>query len=303
MVSRPNILFITSDQQRGDCYGFEGRNIRTPHLDQLARHGTRFPTCITPNPVCQPARASILTGLLPLTHGVHDNGIDLKPEVGARGFAGQLSAAGYHTALLGKAHFSTAHTFKPTGTPECRQQHAELRLRLVRAVHGFRPRGAGGRGAQSMAAAAAALGPALRALVLRRRLRRGEEPAACAPFAARDRRGADLALGAAGGVAQLDLGRRSHHRLSAPPPGASRSASGRPSPTRIIRSTAPSPGAGCTIRRRSSCRRTGCSTSTGGPGGTAPAWKACPRWRTRRCARSGRTTRGFRRRPMSSCVP
>lgn len=121
MVSRPNILFITSDQQRGDCYGFEGRNIRTPHLDQLASNGTRFPACITPNPVCQPARASILTGLLPLTHGVHDNGIDLIPEVGARGFAGQLSAAGYHTALLGKAHFSTAHTFQPTGTPECRR--------------------------------------------------------------------------------------------------------------------------------------------------------------------------------------
>jgi arylsulfatase A-like enzyme len=121
MVSRPNLLFITSDQQRGDCYGFEGRNIRTPHLDQLAANGTRFPTCITPNPVCQPARASILTGLLPLTHGVHDNGIDLSPEVGARGFAGQLSAAGYHTALLGKAHFSTAHTFQPTGTPECRR--------------------------------------------------------------------------------------------------------------------------------------------------------------------------------------
>ena len=121
MASRPNILLITSDQQRGDCYGFEGRNIRTPHLDRLAGDGTRFPACITPNPVCQPARASILTGLLPLTHGVHDNGIDLLPEVGARGFAGQLSAAGYHTALLGKAHFATAHTFQPTGTPECRR--------------------------------------------------------------------------------------------------------------------------------------------------------------------------------------
>ena len=39
MASRPNILFITSDQQRGDCYGFAGRNIRTPHLDRLARNG------------------------------------------------------------------------------------------------------------------------------------------------------------------------------------------------------------------------------------------------------------------------
>ena len=77
---RPNILLITSDQQRGDCFGFEGRRVRTPHLDLLARDGTRFSACITPNLVCQPSRASILTGLLPRTHGVCDNGIDLDPE-------------------------------------------------------------------------------------------------------------------------------------------------------------------------------------------------------------------------------
>ena len=40
-MTRPNVLFITSDQQRGDCYGFEGRRIKTPHLDGLARDGTR----------------------------------------------------------------------------------------------------------------------------------------------------------------------------------------------------------------------------------------------------------------------
>ncbi len=119
MTRKPNILLITSDQQRGDCYGFEGRRLRTPHLDLLAAEGTRFSACITPNGVCQPARASILTGLLPLTHGVCDNGIDLDPTVGALGFAGQLSRAGYLTAFIGKAHFSTYLTFQPTGTPEC----------------------------------------------------------------------------------------------------------------------------------------------------------------------------------------
>lgn len=120
MVSsrRPNILLITSDQHRGDCYGFEGRAVRTPHLDQLTREGTRFSACITPNVVCQPARASMLTGLLPLTHGVHDNGIDLDEEVAQRGFAGVLADAGYRTAFVGKAHFSTYHTFVPSGRPE-----------------------------------------------------------------------------------------------------------------------------------------------------------------------------------------
>ncbi len=118
--SKPNLLFITSDQQRADCYGFEGRNVRTPHLDSLAASGTRFSSCITPNLVCQPSRASMLTGQLPLTHGVCDNGIDLRPETGERSFATALTAAGYQTAFLGKAHFATSHTFAATGSPECR---------------------------------------------------------------------------------------------------------------------------------------------------------------------------------------
>ena len=74
---RPNILLITSDQHRGDCFGFEGRAVHTPHLDLLATQGTRFATCITPNVVCMPARTSILTAALPLTHGVPYNVIDL----------------------------------------------------------------------------------------------------------------------------------------------------------------------------------------------------------------------------------
>lgn len=117
-MTRPNFLLISADQQRGDCLGVEGRRIKTPHLDQLAAEGTRFSAAITPCVVCQPARASILTGQLPRTHGVHDNGIDLDPEIGRKGFAGALAEAGYHTAFFGKAHFSTYHTFEPTGTPE-----------------------------------------------------------------------------------------------------------------------------------------------------------------------------------------
>jgi arylsulfatase A-like enzyme len=86
----------------------------------MARGGTRFSACITPNLVCQPSRASILTGLLPLTHGVSDNGIDLDPAIGEAGYAGAFSKAGYSTGYIGKAHFATSHTFESTGTPECR---------------------------------------------------------------------------------------------------------------------------------------------------------------------------------------
>jgi len=91
---QPNILLISADQLRADCLGFEGRGVKTPHLDRLACQGTRFSNCITPCVVCQPARASILTGQLCRTHGVHDNGIDLSPEIGAKGFAGAMATAG-----------------------------------------------------------------------------------------------------------------------------------------------------------------------------------------------------------------
>jgi arylsulfatase A-like enzyme len=124
MTVRPNILLITSDQQRADCFGFENPQIKTPHIDRMAREGTRFSACITANLVCQPSRASILTGLLPLTHGVWDNGVDLDPRVGERGFSGTLAAAGYRTAFIGKAHLSTKSTFAPTGTPECNKSQA-----------------------------------------------------------------------------------------------------------------------------------------------------------------------------------
>ena len=123
---RMNIIFITSDQHRGDCYGFEGRHVSTPHLDDMARHGTRFAHCVTPSVVCQPARASILTGLLPMTHGVSDNGIDLPAAMGERGFAAALSTAGYRTGFIGKAHFASHLTFEPTGSPECRYSQANF---------------------------------------------------------------------------------------------------------------------------------------------------------------------------------
>jgi arylsulfatase A-like enzyme len=67
----------------------------------------------------------MLTGLLPRTHGVADNGIDLEESVGLDGFAGTFAKAGWRTGFIGKAHFSTFHTFKPTGRPECRTSSQE----------------------------------------------------------------------------------------------------------------------------------------------------------------------------------
>ena len=123
---RPNILLITSDQHRADSFGFAGRKVKTPNLDKMAAAGTRFANAITPNLVCQPARASILTGLLPLTHGVYDNHVSLDPTVGETGWAQRLANDGYKSAFIGKAHFGQHPDATPFGAPEDRPQSANF---------------------------------------------------------------------------------------------------------------------------------------------------------------------------------
>jgi len=100
---RPNILLITTDQQRYDGVGANGNSlIRTPRLDGLAAQGVRFERCYIQNPVCMPSRASLLTGRYCQNHGVRKNGTPLDPA--QPNLAQALLAAGYHTASIGKIH-------------------------------------------------------------------------------------------------------------------------------------------------------------------------------------------------------
>ncbi len=78
-----------------------------------------------------------MTGMLPYTHGVIDNGIDLPEKTGAMGFAAQLAVAGYKTALLGKAHLASKATFEPTGSPECQFSSANYDLDWFGPYMGF----------------------------------------------------------------------------------------------------------------------------------------------------------------------
>ncbi|MBY6144742.1 sulfatase-like hydrolase/transferase [Mameliella alba] len=119
MNATPDILLITTDQHRGDCIGGAGRKVRTPNIQRIADRGARFDTCITPHPMCQAARASILTGKLPYSHGVRDNGRNLDPAFAEEGLGGIFCKAGYDTQFIGKAHLSTHETFEPTDQPEC----------------------------------------------------------------------------------------------------------------------------------------------------------------------------------------
>ena len=114
-----NVLLITTDQQRADTLGCAGSPLgATPRLDAFAAQGTRFAKARTQHVLCQPARATILTGTHPSTHGVTCNGIDLPADAQARSLPTLLGRAGHRTALFGKAHFATTFPFLSTGQIE-----------------------------------------------------------------------------------------------------------------------------------------------------------------------------------------
>ena len=73
MKQKPNILFILADDQGAWSWGRAGNNeIITPNLDKLAQNGLRFENFFCASPVCSPARASIVTAMMPSGHGVLD---------------------------------------------------------------------------------------------------------------------------------------------------------------------------------------------------------------------------------------
>lgn len=72
-MKRPNILFLLSDDQGAWAMRCAGNaDIQTPNLDRLAREGYRFENFFCASPVCSPARATLLTGRIPSSHGVQD---------------------------------------------------------------------------------------------------------------------------------------------------------------------------------------------------------------------------------------
>jgi arylsulfatase A-like enzyme len=94
--SLPAVLLITIDTLRADhvgCYGHAGA--RTPNIDRLAEQGILFRQAVTHSPWTGPSHASILTGLLPQSHGARVNRSPVPP--GVRTLADDLRAAGYLT--------------------------------------------------------------------------------------------------------------------------------------------------------------------------------------------------------------
>jgi choline-sulfatase len=96
---RPSIFLITIDTLRADhvhCYGYD--RIQTPALDLMAKQGIRFTQAFTSSPITNSSHTSILTGLLPSSHGVSDFGIPLAPTHST--LAELLAKRGYHTAAF-----------------------------------------------------------------------------------------------------------------------------------------------------------------------------------------------------------
>ncbi len=118
LLDRPNIVLIISDQQRADTMpGMalgSGRGAgHTPHLDWLASRGTVFSRAYCTTPMCSPARASLLSGLYPHSHGIVANHqerpisrqMKLAPSI--KILADYLKPAGYDCAYTGKWHLGT----------------------------------------------------------------------------------------------------------------------------------------------------------------------------------------------------
>ena len=107
--SRPNILWICTDQQRYDTISALGySHVSTPNLDQLAAEGVAFERAYCQAPICTPSRASFLTGMYPSSIHVNRNGNPTFP-----GFppliSKRLADAGYTCGLIGKLHLTSAY--------------------------------------------------------------------------------------------------------------------------------------------------------------------------------------------------
>ncbi|MBQ7700703.1 MAG: sulfatase-like hydrolase/transferase [Clostridia bacterium] len=107
----PNILFICSDQQRRDCLGYvNDYPVKTPNIDALAEDGVDFSEAYTPNPICVPARRSMICGRRPEQVGTlynYDQGIPSVPfSPDNYSWSRDLQKAGYKCGYIGAWHVS-----------------------------------------------------------------------------------------------------------------------------------------------------------------------------------------------------
>jgi arylsulfatase A-like enzyme/Tfp pilus assembly protein PilF len=96
--ARPSILLVTLDTTRADAIGPEAKGVRTPAFDALASRGRLFRQAYATAPETLPSHASMLTGLYPAGHGVHENARVVRASHATA--AERLQQAGYATAAF-----------------------------------------------------------------------------------------------------------------------------------------------------------------------------------------------------------
>ena len=111
-ADRPNVVFLLTDDQCTyslGCYG--NADVRTPHIDALARDGLVFDRHYDTTAICMASRANIMTGKFEFRNGCNFEHGALLEEHWLQSYPILLRKAGYLTAIAGKIGFEV------TGTP------------------------------------------------------------------------------------------------------------------------------------------------------------------------------------------
>lgn len=101
--SRPNIIFLMTDDHRWNALGAMGNGIiRTPELDSLSRMGATFENAYATTPICFSSRASFFSGKHQSRHGIKNFGTGFSAAALAETYPMMLRKAGYKTGFIGK---------------------------------------------------------------------------------------------------------------------------------------------------------------------------------------------------------
>ncbi|MFD2255127.1 sulfatase-like hydrolase/transferase [Luteolibacter algae] len=105
-ITRPNFVFILTDDQRYDQLGCTGNEIiQTPEIDKLAAEGVLFGNAHVTSAICTPSRVSILLSQFERKHGVNFNsGTSVSEAAWEQSYPVVMRKNGYYTGYIGKNH-------------------------------------------------------------------------------------------------------------------------------------------------------------------------------------------------------